>query len=65
MRQVETLEPGDMVLLKAQACDPVAERLSNGLTVGIMGFDDMGVLSQGKDGLVLHTEPEIINAWRI
>jgi hypothetical protein len=57
--------PGDMVILKAKACDPIAERLSNGLTVGVMGFNDMGVLSQGKDGLVLHTEPEVIDAWRI
>ena len=59
------MQPGDMVILKAKACDPVAERLSDGLTVGIMGFNSMGVISQGKDGLVLHTEPEVVDAWRM
>jgi len=59
------MQPGDMVLLRAAACDPVAERLSNGLTVGIVGFDDIGILSQGKDGLVIHTDAEVLSAWRI
>ena len=59
------MRPGDMVIMKARACDPIAERLSDGLTVGIMGFNSMGVISQGKDGLVLHTDPEVVDAWRM
>ena len=57
--------PGDLVTMKVeQYCNPVAARLANGITVGIQSFTQ-GILSQGKDGLVLSTEPEIISAWKI
>jgi len=62
LQEVQAALPGDIVLLKADACDPVAGRLSNGMTVGVAL--DFGTISQGKDGLVLHENPEVITIWR-
>ena len=61
--EVQAIETGDIVLLKADACDPVAGRLSNGMTVGL-GLN-FGTISQGKDGLVLTEEPEVVKVWRL
>ena len=66
MEQIRTkdLLPGDLVTMKAEAANPVAGRLSNGITVGIQSFTT-GILSQGPDSLVLSTEPDIVSAWKI
>jgi len=60
----DNLLPGDVVVFKAKACDPIAERLSNGMTVGVVGFHNYGVISQGKDELVLNTKPNVVDVWR-
>jgi hypothetical protein len=66
MKQIRTkaLLPGDLVTMKAEACNPVAGRLSNGITVGIQSFTT-GILSQGADSLMLSTKPNIMSAWKI
>lgn len=56
---------GDIGLIKAVPLDPIAGKLSNGLTIAIKSFDDMIMLSPGKDGLVLSKNPEVIKAWAI
>jgi len=61
-KEVDKTQTGDIVLLKADACDPVAGRLANGMTVGMAV--KFGIISQGLHGLVLHDNPEIVTIWR-
>ena len=67
MKQVynKDMLPGDIVTMKLEGyCNPLAGRLSNGITVGIQSFAE-GVLCQGKEGLVLSLKPEIVSSWKI
>ena len=59
------LSPGDVVLMKANPLDPIAECLSNGVSVGIESFTKGAVLSPGKDGLVLSMKPQVYKAWTL
>ena len=63
--QHKALLAGDIVTMKAHPLDPIAGHLSNGVTVGIQSFTKGAVLSPGKDGLVLSTQPHIHKAWTL
>ena len=58
------INAGDVVTMKVSPLDPIAGRLSNGVTVGIKTFKE-GFFSPGRDGLILSIEPEIVKAWRV
>jgi len=66
MEQIEPseLKAGDVATIKIKPLDPVAGRLSNGISVGVKAFT-RGFVSPGKDGLVLNENPEVVKAWRV
>jgi hypothetical protein len=58
------IQAGDVVTMKIQALDPIAGRLSNGVSIGIKSFKE-GFFSPGKHHLAMAMDPEIIKAWRV
>jgi len=62
--QHKALVAGDIVTMKVEPLDPIACRLANGVTVGVQSFTD-GILSPGKEGLVLSIHPHIHKAWKL
>ena len=57
-------ESGDISTMKIKALDPIAHRLSNGVTIGLC-LRKNNFLSPGRKGLILSQNPETVKAWRI
>jgi len=55
---------GDIACVKVKSADPVAVRLTNGITMAIMGFNDFMVIP-GVNGLVFQKNVEVVKAWKI